>query len=69
MVEHLPYREKQLKAALRERAIGRLTIKKRGVQVVPEELRKRLSLTGDNEGTLVMTRVAGQGTALLVEPF
>lgn len=69
VVEQLPYREKQLKAALHERGIGRLTIKKRGVQVVPEELRKRLSLTGDNEGTLVMTRVAGQGTALLVEPF
>ena len=69
VVEHLPYREKQLRAALHERGIGRLTIKKRGVQVVPEELRKRLSLKGDNEATLVLTRVAGQGTALLVEPF
>ena len=69
VVEHLPYREKHLKAALHERGVGRLTIKKRGVQVVPEELRKRLSLRGDNEATLVLTRVAGQGTALLVEPF
>lgn len=69
VVEHLPYREKQLRAALHERGIGRLTIKKRGVQVVPEELRKRLTLRGDGEATLVLTRVAGQGTALLVEPF
>lgn len=69
VVEHLPYREKQLRAALHERGVGRLTIKKRGVQVVPEELRKRLALKGDEEATLVMTRVAGQGTALLVEPF
>ncbi len=69
VLEELPYREKQLKAALRERSIGRLTIKKRGVQVVPEELRRRLSLRGENEATLVMTRVAGQGTALLVQPF
>ncbi|GAA1926362.1 class I SAM-dependent methyltransferase [Nocardioides hwasunensis] len=69
VVEELPYREKQLRAALHERGIGRLTIKKRGVQVVPEELRKRLALKGDEEATLVMTRVAGQGTALLVEPF
>ncbi len=69
VVEHLPYREKQLRAALHERGIGRLTIKKRGVQVVPEELRRRLSLRGDNDGTLVLTRVAGQGAALLVEPF
>ncbi|MCY7401097.1 MAG: methyltransferase domain-containing protein [Nocardioides sp.] len=69
VLEHLPYREKPLKAALRERGIGRLTIKKRGVQIVPEELRKRLSLRGDEEATLVLTRVAGQGTALLVQPF
>ena len=39
------------------------------MQVVPEELRKRLALKGDEEGTLVLTRVAGQGTALLVAPF
>ncbi|HSU01280.1 MAG TPA: SAM-dependent methyltransferase, partial [Nocardioides sp.] len=69
VVEELPYREKPLRAALHERGIGRLTIKKRGVQVVPEELRKRLSLKGDNEATLVMTRAAGQGVALLVQPF
>lgn len=69
VVEHLPYREKQLKAALHERGVGRLTIKKRGVQVVPEELRKRLALRGDNEATIVLTRAADQGVALLVEPF
>lgn len=69
IVEELPYREKQLRAALRERGIGRLAIKKRGVDVVPEQLRKRLDLHGEAEATLVLTRVAGQGTALLVEPF
>jgi hypothetical protein len=69
VVEHLPYREKQLKAALRERGIGRLTIKKRGVAVTPDELRRRLALRGDAEATLVLTRVRGEGTALLVEPF
>ena len=68
VLEELPYREKQLKAALRERGIGRLAIKKRGVDVVPELLRKRLALAGDREGTIVLTRVAGAGTALLVEP-
>ena len=69
VLEELPYKEKALKAALRERGVGRLTIKKRGVDVVPEELRKRLALSGDEEATLVMTRVAGKGTALLVRPF
>jgi hypothetical protein len=69
VVEELPYREKQLRAALRERRIGRLAIKKRGVSVVPEELRRRLALQGDAEATLVLTRVAGKGTALVVEPL
>jgi hypothetical protein len=68
VLEEVPFREKPLKAALRARGIGRLTIKKRGVSVVPDELRKRLSLRGDGEATLVLTRVAGKGTALLVEP-
>lgn len=69
VVEQLPYREKQLKAALRERGVGRLTIKKRGVDVVPEQLRKRLDLHGESEATIVLTRVGGVGTALLVDPF
>ena len=60
VLEELPYREKPLRAALRERGIGRLTIKKRGVDVVPEQLRKRLALRGDEEATLVLTRVAGR---------
>ena len=64
VLEQVPYREKQLKAALRERQIGRLAIKKRGVDVVPEQLRKRLALRGENEATMVLTRVAGAGTAL-----
>lgn len=69
VLEELPQREKQLRAALRDRGIGRLTIKKRGVAVVPDELRKRLALSGDREATIVLTRVAGKGACLLVEPF
>ncbi|HXH76972.1 THUMP-like domain-containing protein [Nocardioides sp.] len=69
VLEEVPYREKQLKAALRERSVGSLTIKKRGVEIVPEQLRKRLDLRGDNATTLVLTRVAGAGRAYLVEPF
>jgi SAM-dependent methyltransferase len=68
VVEELPYREKQLRAALRDRNIGTLTIKKRGVAIAPEQLRKRLALRGDETATVVLTRVAGEGTALLVEP-
>jgi len=69
VLEVLPYREKLLKAALRERGIGTLTIKKRGVDVVPEQLRRRLQLSGDSTATLVLTRIKGAGAALLVRPF
>jgi SAM-dependent methyltransferase len=69
VLEELPHREKQLRAALRERGVGRLTIKKRGVSVVPEELRKSLELSGDAEATIVLSRQAGRGVCFLVEPF
>ena len=69
VLDELPYREKQLRAALRERNVGSLTIKKRGVEVSPEQLRQRLALRGDETATIVLTRVAGEGTALLVEPL
>ena len=69
ILARLPYREKALRAALRERDVGRLTIKKRGVDVVPDQLRKRMDLTGDAEATIVLTRARGHGVALLVEPF
>jgi SAM-dependent methyltransferase len=69
VLERLPYQEKQLRAALRARGVGRLTIKKRGVAVAPEQLRARLALKGDAEATLVLTRVSGKGTALLVRPL
>lgn len=69
VLETLPFQEKQLKAALRERGVGRLTIKKRGVDVVPEQLRRQLDLQGDAEATVVLTRVAGVGAALLVRPL
>jgi len=69
VVEELPHREKALRAALRQRGIGRLTIKKRGVTLVPDDLRKRLALTGDGEATIVLTRSEGRAVCLLVEPF
>jgi hypothetical protein len=66
VLEELPYREKQLRAALRARAIGVLAIKKRGVDIAPEQLRRRLDLHGEGSATLVLTRRSGTGVALLV---
>ena len=66
VLEELPFHEKPLRAALRARGVGILTIKTRGVDVLPEKLRQRLDLQGDESATLVLTRVAGRGSALLV---
>lgn len=67
VLAELPFREKQLKAALQAHGVGTLTIKKRGVDIIPEELIKRMKLKGPNKATVIMTRVAGQGRAFLVE--
>jgi len=68
VLEEVPYRERALRQALHERGIGRLTIKKRGVDVAPDRLRPRLRLHGDGEATLVLSRVSGAARAFLVEP-
>lgn len=67
VLETLPYAEKDLRKALRQRGIGTLEIKKRGVDVDPAALRRRLALNGDRPATLILTRAAGRHTALLAE--
>ena len=66
VVEELPFAEKALGAALRARGVGPLEIKKRGVDVDPAVLRQRLRLRGTLPATIILTRVAGRHTALLV---
>lgn len=68
VVDVMPFNLKRLKAYLRERGVGRLTIKKRGTAVTPEQLRAQLSPKGDAEATLVLTRVGGAQHVLVVEP-
>ncbi|SIR75846.1 class I SAM-dependent methyltransferase [Microbacterium sp. RURRCA19A] len=65
--EELPADTKKLARALRERRIGTLEIKKRGVDVDPAVLRTRLALRGDESATLLMTRIAGRRVALLAD--
>ena len=53
----LPYKDKVLRAWVRDNAVGTLEIKKRGVDLDPAQLRKRLSPTGTNRATLIVTRI------------
>ncbi len=68
VVEELPFREKPLRAALQARGVGTLTIKKRGVEIVPDQLIGRLKLKGPEKALVIMTRVQGAGRAYLVTP-
>lgn len=65
--EELPADTKKLARALRDRNIGTLEIKKRGVDIDPAALRTRLSLRGDESATLLVTRVRGRRVALLAD--
>jgi SAM-dependent methyltransferase len=65
VLEVLPFSLKRLRAALRARDAGRLTIAKRGSAVDVEQLRRDLKPTGDTEVTVVLTRVAGAPYALI----
>lgn len=67
-----PYHVKNLRAWVKAEKIGVLDIKKRGMDVTPEELRKiLLAGTGrdaKNKATLILTRVGEQRFAIEVEP-
>lgn len=70
ITDQLPFNVKKLKALLRERAVGILTVKKRGSAVEPEELRRKAlpKPQGSNAVTVFLTRVAGAPTMLLGQP-
>jgi hypothetical protein len=70
VLDVLPFDPRRLRAALRARGVGRLTVKKRGADVEPDRLRRDLlrGATGTAKATLVITRVNAAHTALLVNP-
>ncbi|MER6243197.1 class I SAM-dependent methyltransferase [Streptomyces griseorubiginosus] len=70
ITDQLPFNVKKLKALLREREVGILTVKKRGSAVEPEELRRKAlpKPQGTNAVTVFLTRVAGAPTMLVGAP-
>lgn len=65
--ESLPTDVSRLARALRERGVGTLEIKKRGVDVDPARLRTRLKLRGSASATLILTRIGSARVALLAD--
>lgn len=79
VLEVMPYKVKGLRRWVKETGVGRLDIKKRGVDVTPEELR-RLLMSGQGKGgkgakaagrhaTLVLTRIGEDRVAVVVDPL
>ncbi|MGY1744588.1 THUMP-like domain-containing protein [Blastococcus sp. SYSU D00695] len=63
--EVLPFNLKKLRALLRARGVGRVTVKKRGSAIEPEQLARQLRGPGAGSAVVVVTRVAGRPTALV----
>ncbi|WP_091785121.1 class I SAM-dependent methyltransferase [Pedococcus dokdonensis] len=70
VVEAMPFNVKALRGWLRDHGIDRLTIKKRGISVDADLLRRQLRLPakGQVEATVVLTRVRSNQVALIVNP-
>nr|WP_202424754.1 class I SAM-dependent methyltransferase [Streptomyces sp. HUCO-GS316] len=70
ITDRLPFNVKKLKALLREREVGILTVKKRGSAVEPEELRRKVlpKPHGPNSATVFLTRVVGAPAMLVGAP-
>ncbi|GAB76879.1 hypothetical protein SAMN05421595_2014 [Austwickia chelonae] len=69
IIAALPLHHKTLRSWLRDRGIGRLTIKKRGITLDPDRLRKDLRLDGrGHELTCIITRIGEKQFFLAVNP-
>ena len=68
VTEAMPLNVKALRTWLRNSDVGRVTIKKRGVTVDADALRRQLRLSGSAEMTLVLTRITGHQVCLVVRP-
>ena len=61
----LPFDRQRIRKELRARGVGRLEIKKRGVDLDPAAFRNGLGLQGDEEAVLIVTRTADRRVALI----
>ena len=55
VVDQLPYDLKKIRKWISEHDIGTLEIKKRGIELTPEQVRKQLKPKGSNSITLIVT--------------
>lgn len=63
--EVMPFNVKKLNERLRSLDVGRVVIKKRGSPIEPQELQKKLKLSGSREIVVVLTHLAGRPGIIL----
>lgn len=63
--EFMPFNVKKLNERLRLLDIGRVIVKKRGSPIEPQELQKKLKLSGSQEIIVVLTHLAGRPGIIL----
>ncbi|HWC24764.1 MAG TPA: class I SAM-dependent methyltransferase [Flexivirga sp.] len=68
VTDAIPFNIKALRSWVRDNRIGHLTIKKKGASVDPAQLRRQLRLRGDNDATILVTRVGGAQAVLMLVP-
>lgn len=68
ILDWMPFNLKKLRAHLRENNVGRITVKKRGSPLTPEQLMAHLKLKGGSEArTLVLTRYQDDPIVIVCE--
>jgi SAM-dependent methyltransferase len=65
ILDWMPFNLKKLRAYLRERKVGQVTVKKRGTAVTPEVLIPQLKLKGEESRTLALTRLRGEQIVII----
>lgn len=65
VLDWFPFQLKNLRAYLRQRGVGQLTVKKRGSPIDPEALIRDLRLAGDNQALVFLTRVKGKPVVIV----
>lgn len=69
VLDWMPFNLKRLKAYLRANGVGRITVKKRGHPMTPEQLQAALKLDGRGEERIVvLTRVKGEPAVIVCAP-
>ncbi|GAB99405.1 hypothetical protein GONAM_09_00500 [Gordonia namibiensis NBRC 108229] len=68
VIEQVGVTEKVLRKALAAHGCGPLEILVRGLDVDPDQLRKKLKPKGDRPLSVVLTRIGRKGTAFICEP-